>query len=75
MYGKNRYELILCCVVCGRQIAVQVDPEDVLRHEQGELVQDAMPYLSPEERELFVSGVCGDPCWPLLCPSSKLDYN
>jgi hypothetical protein len=26
-----------------------------------------VPYLSPAERELFITAVCGS-CWSLLCP-------
>ena len=36
-----------------------VSNHDLKRWEDGELIQDAMPYLSAGERELLISGVCG----------------
>jgi hypothetical protein len=53
---------------------LRVDAEDVARHDQGVYVQTAFPYLPPELRELWISGVCGE-CWPLLCSSNPLDYD
>ena len=73
------------CCVCGKMVALRVDPEDVERARQGELVQhafvrrDGTPYLTADERELFIpveegGGTCLR-CWKLLCPSSKLAHN
>jgi hypothetical protein len=39
-----------------------VDPEDLKRWEGGELIQNAMPYVSAGDRELMISGTCG-PCF------------
>ena len=73
MYGTRRTELILIrCRVCGRWLAVRVDPDDLALHAAGVFVQhafvdrDGTPYLSPAERELFISACCGS-CWALLC--------
>ena len=30
--------------------------------ENGKLIQDVMPYLSADEREVLISGICG-PCF------------
>lgn len=30
--------------------------------EQGALIQDALPLLTPQQRELLISGIC-DECW------------
>jgi hypothetical protein len=35
-----------------------VSNHDLKRWEGGELIQDAMPYLSAGERELLISGIC-----------------
>ena len=75
MQGTNRQLIVKRCVVCRRWIALRVDAEDVARHERGGVyVQDAMPYLPAQLRELWISGV-GPCCWELLCPPSLLDYN
>lgn len=83
MYGEHRQLITKTYVTCQKVVAMRVDPEDVQRHGDGTLVQDAFadrggkPYLEPELRELWVSGVCGA-CWKLLCPDplvSRHEYN
>ena len=41
-------------------MAVNVD--DYTSWENGELIQNAMPYLTADEREVLISGICG-PCF------------
>ena len=36
-----------------------VNLHDMGRWQNGSLIQDAMPYLSADERELLISGTCG----------------
>lgn len=50
------------CAVCDSRHELSIVPSDVDRWKQGELIQDAMPYLSASERELLISGTCDD-CW------------
>ncbi len=50
------------CPVCGKLSWVVVEESDLFAWQNGALVQDAFPYLSAEERELFISGICSD-CW------------
>ena len=50
------------CLFCGRSHEVEVNDMDYLDWQDGELVQDAFPYLSASERELLVSGICPT-CW------------
>ena len=47
------------CVSCKDTHVLMVNNHDLKRWEGGELIQDAMPYLSADERELLISGVCG----------------
>ncbi len=60
-------------MVCRKWLVVRVSSGDLRRHHDGEFVQHAftnengVPYLSPAERELFITAVCGS-CWSLLCP-------
>ena len=80
MYGINLQVIALRCCVCRKWVALRVDPDDLERHVNGMLVQLAFadcngtPYLSPAERELFISACCGS-CWSLLCPASPTAYN
>ena len=48
------------CKSCGKTESMLVNPSDVADWQRGEYIQDAMPYLSPAERELLISGTCGD---------------
>ena len=47
------------CVSCNDVHILLVNSEDLQRWKDGALIQDAMPYLSPDEREILISGVCG----------------
>ncbi len=80
MHGENLDLIVRQCCVCERWFALRVDKDDFDRHlRDGIYVQhafvraDGKPYLSPAERELFISSLCG-PCWSTLCPSDPLAY-
>jgi len=47
------------CRTCGDTHILMVNAQDKKRWMEGELIQDAMPYLSADERELLISGTCG----------------
>tara|TARA_R100000008_G_scaffold85411_1_gene75260 strand:- start:3302 stop:3499 length:198 start_codon:yes stop_codon:yes gene_type:complete len=55
-----RYDLE--CVKCGGEQAIEAKVEDVNSWRDGVLIQNAMPYLSADEREMFISGICPI-CW------------
>ena len=46
------------CRTCGDTHILMVNAQDKKRWMEGELIQDAMPYLSADERELLISGTC-----------------
>lgn len=50
------------CPICHCDTYIQVDAEEYARWQAGELIQVAMPYLHPEDREMLISGICPD-CW------------
>ena len=47
------------CLRCNATHVLMVNKNDLKRWESGALIQDAMPYLTPDERELLISGICG----------------
>ena len=47
------------CVACGTIVKLFLNWEDFQAWQDGELVQDAFPYLSADEREMLISGICG----------------
>lgn len=50
--------LVTECPFCGNLSEVEVSAEDYEKYCAGELAQNAFPYLSPEEREVIISGMC-----------------
>ena len=50
------------CRVCGEPKTVHCTPEEYERFSKGWLIQNAMPNTPKEERELLISGTCGE-CW------------
>ncbi|MBO1003151.1 hypothetical protein [Pseudogracilibacillus auburnensis] len=47
------------CISCKKIYGLKVHPKDIVRLSEGAHVQDAMPYLSADDRELLISGICG----------------
>ncbi len=76
MFGKNRRLIPVQCSACQRWRAVRADPDDVGRVVSGKaLVQDALSYLDPFERELLLlSGLC-ERCWTAMIPSDPAAYS
>jgi len=54
--------LTTTCPICGHTHEVEVLLQDYFAWESGALVQDAFPYLSDDEREMLISGICPT-CW------------
>lgn len=52
--------LTVMCRVCKGEYRLKVNEDDLRDWQAGELIQRAMPYLNAGERELLVSGICGD---------------
>lgn len=50
------------CPFCGKIQLIRVHNEDFHDWENGSPVQEAFPYLSEDDREALVSGICPD-CW------------
>ena len=56
-------EIECVCPFCGEVHTVTVDAIDYLAWENGDvLAQNAFPYLSADEREMLISGICPK-CW------------
>lgn len=50
----------LVCPLCGMEHAVEVNVGAFEKWQSGELIQNAMPDLSPTEREQLISNICPD---------------
>ncbi len=55
-------KLNIQCPFCNRISTVEVKQESFNKWKQGMLIQNAMPELSKQDRELLISGVCSL-CW------------
>jgi hypothetical protein len=58
------------CPFCGRGNEVEVNEADYWDWDDGMLVQDAFPYLSADEREMLISGICPT-CWDKMFGSDE----
>ena len=61
---ENLHEvtIITTCPFCGKTHEVECNELDYLDWQDGALIQDAMPYLSAQEREYLITGICST-CW------------
>ena len=53
-----RIDVAITCPFCGEDHAVEVNLAQYEAWQNGELIQNAMPDLTPTEREQLISGVC-----------------
>jgi len=56
------------CRLCQETTDLKVNFQGFVNWKSGELIQDALPELSCDERELLISGTCGT-CFDELFPS------
>jgi hypothetical protein len=47
------------CTECHQSKPIHCTEQQLAAYEAGELIQRAMPDVSEDERELLISGVCG----------------
>jgi hypothetical protein len=62
----------VCCKWCEKSYELNVLDKGFALWKKGELIQDAMPELSADDRELLISGTCGK-CWNVMFGISELD--
>lgn len=53
------------CTVCRDSITISVNRGGYHRWRRGELIQHALPELSEDNRELLISGTCGE-CFDMM---------
>lgn len=58
------------CPMCGKVTLVIVNSNDLLTWKNGGLAYDCFPYLSAEEREALISGICPT-CWDSVFPEEE----
>lgn len=50
--------LVMACPFCGKEHSVDIASSDYFAYMDGELAQNAFPYLSATEREQIISHIC-----------------
>ena len=63
-------EIMTACPFCGHAHGVFVNEADYWDWQDGALAQDAFPYLSANEREMLISGICPT-CWDKMFPTEE----
>lgn len=59
--------IVTRCPMCGRGNEVEVNENDYFDWDDGMNVAVAFPYLSANEREMLISGICPK-CWSNMLP-------
>ena len=65
-----KMEIYTACPFCGTNHLTIVPVEDYERWQAGELIQNAFPYLSANEREILKTGICPS-CWDKMFPPEE----
>lgn len=66
-YMSNTVVVAVPCHLCGLVTELEPSIEGFMAWKNGELIQDAMPELDADERELLISGTCPK-CWDEMFP-------
>lgn len=72
MIDTNKAEVINLCTVCDHFSSVVVDLKGYYRWSRGEPIQNALPELSPEEREILITGAHPE-CWDKMFGGEEED--
>ena len=60
------------CPLCGKINTVEVKEEDYMDYQNGAFAQDCFPYLTRDEREIIISGICTK-CWDVMFKDTEDD--
>lgn len=63
--GDHTYTFKITCASCGSITPITVKGNDLYDYHHGKYIQDAFPYISKDDRELMISGICGN-CFSLM---------
>lgn len=69
---NSNYTIITTCPFCGKKQKIHVNSTDYVNWQNGELAQNAFPYLSADAREALISGICSN-CWDNMFSAIEVD--
>lgn len=58
------------CPVCEKPATIEVDDEKFKLWQNGLVIQKAFPELTPDERELLITGIHSE-CWDKMFPGEE----
>lgn len=65
---SQQIQMIKTCLECGEDVTIVVEATDwELWYLGATLVQDTFPYLTADQREILISGICGK-CFDKMFP-------
>lgn len=56
--NQHFYRYKLPCFTCGSKHTIDIPGPALFAYRQGKHIQNAMPMLSDDEREILLSGIC-----------------
>lgn len=75
--NKNRKwtTVVIECLGCGEEVPIRIDVKDYEEYlsPNRRHIQDIFPYLTPVEREMFISRLCPE-CWEDMFSDYDEDY-
>lgn len=75
VYDDRSDHAVVQCRMCEKNYLLMYNREDMLDWlTKRDFIQYCMPYLSASERELLISGTCGD-CFDKLFPPPDVDID
>lgn len=57
--SEKKLKLVRACFSCREPQMIEVFQKDLEAWQKGKTIQQAIPYVSADKRELLISGVCG----------------
>lgn len=60
------------CIFCQKIVTILAPVEGFDNWEAGEHIQTALPMLTADEREMLISGVCGE-CFDAACDEENFE--
>lgn len=66
----SSYQASVKCRKCDTVVKFRIPEEGIKKYQQGALIQDAFPHLSPSQREMLMTQTC-DRCWYKLFPKGE----
>ena len=63
----------VACAYCLEVHTFECSTRGVVAWQAGELIQNALPELSADQREMMISGTCGD-CWDKMYPEDSENW-